>query len=121
MTIDAVNLNRVPCLAVEFAVAMAVLLEVTVDAVHAFLKVNVFQVHGFLELFRIFERNWLVFLVQQRAFAVMLKHGSENPAVTVKVSELCSIELPVEFGRASFLKKLHVRPQPPRRRALRIS
>ena len=45
MAIDALNLDCRPHLAVELGVAVVVLVEVAVDAVHPFLQMDVHQVH----------------------------------------------------------------------------
>lgn len=46
VTIDAGNFNRGADLAVQFCVAVNVLIEVAVDAMHPFLEMNVHHVHG---------------------------------------------------------------------------
>ena len=53
VAVDAVDLDRRPRLAVELAVAVVVLLEVAVHAVHPLLEVDVLQVDGLLELLRV--------------------------------------------------------------------
>ena len=111
VTIDAIDFDRVAGFAVELAVAVAVLLEVAVDAVHPFFQMDVFEVHRFLELIGIVERDLLVVLVEQVAFAVVLEDGAEDPAMAVEVGKLRVLQLPVEFGRAGFLQELGVRPQ----------
>ncbi len=88
VAIHAIDLNGVARFSVEFAVAVAVLLEVAVDAVHSFFQMDVFEVHGLLELVGIVKRDLLVVLIQQVAFAVVLEHRAENPAVAVEVGEL---------------------------------
>ena len=50
VAVDAVDFDGIARLAVELAVAVTVLLEVAVDAVHALLQMNVFQMHGLAEL-----------------------------------------------------------------------
>ena len=57
VAIDAIDFDGGARLAVEFAVAVAVLLEMAVDALHAFFQMNVREMHGFLEFFGIVERT----------------------------------------------------------------
>ncbi len=85
MAIHAVDLHRVSGLTVEFAVAVAVLLEMTIDAVHALFQMDVFQVHRLAKLFGIVERHRLIMIVQQGALAIMLEHSAKDPTVTVEV------------------------------------
>ena len=61
VTIHAIDFNGVACLAVKFAVAMAVLFEVAVHAVHPFFEVDVFQMDGLLQFVGIIKRNRFVF------------------------------------------------------------
>ena len=74
--------------AVQMAVAVAILLEVAVDAVHAFVEMDVGQVDGLLELLRVFEIDLVVVLVQPVAFAIVLEDGAVDPAVAVEIGEL---------------------------------
>src|SRR5258708_4757194 len=46
VAIDAIELNGSTRLAVKSSAAMAVLLEVTIDALHPFLQVNILEMHG---------------------------------------------------------------------------
>ena len=93
VAIDAIDLDGGARFAVELAVAVAVLLEVAVDAVHALVEVDVLQVDGLLELVGIVEGDCLVVLVEQVALAVVLEDGAEDPAVAVVVGELRVLEL----------------------------
>ena len=111
VAVYAIDLDRVAGFAVELAVTVAVLLEMAVDALHAFFQVNVLEVDGLLEFVGIIEGDRLVFGVEQRAFAVVLENGAEDPAVAVEVSELSVLQLLVEFGCANFLKKIDIRPE----------
>ena len=45
MTVHTVHFDRVACLPVDVAIAVRVLLEMAVGAVHPFLKMDVHQVH----------------------------------------------------------------------------
>ena len=100
VAIDAIDFDGVARLAVQFSVAVTVLLEMAVDAMHSLFQVDVFQVHGLLEFVRIVERNLVVVGVEQIAFAVVLEDRAENPSVTVEIGELRVLELLVEFRRA---------------------
>ena len=53
MAVFAIHLNGRSHFAIDVAVAMRVLREVAVHAVHADVQVHRSQVHGFLELLRI--------------------------------------------------------------------
>ena len=107
MTVNAVNLDGGARLVVEDAVAVRVLLEVAVNAVHPLLKMYVFEVDWDARgrrrglgrrvvavLDRLFElggRN--VFhafaaRVEHVALAVALEDCAEHPAVAVEVCEL---------------------------------
>src|ERR671912_283069 len=103
MAVDAINLDRVSRLAVELAVAVIVLVEMAIDALHPTLEVDVLEVNGFSELLRVIVRNNLVVGVEELAFAIALVHGAENPAMAVEIGELRVIELRVELGRADVL------------------
>ena len=50
VAIDAIDLDRIARLAVELAVAVAILLEMAVDALHPLVEMHVLQVDGLLEL-----------------------------------------------------------------------
>src|SRR6266446_971784 len=80
MAIHAVDLDGVARLAVEFAVAVTVLLEVAVHTMHPLFKVDVLEVYRLLELLRIVEGNNLVVRVEQVALAVVLEDSAEDPS-----------------------------------------
>ena len=88
MTVDAVDLYGVPGFSVELAVAVTVLLEVAVDAVHTFFEMNVFEVYGFPEFVRDRRTTLACPGVEQVSLAVVLEDGAENPSVAVEVAEL---------------------------------
>src|SRR5207247_8634983 len=75
-------------LAVQLAVAVHVLLEMTVDAVHPLLEVDVAQVHGLLESLGVVRLHRGAGAVEQLPFAVLLQAGAEDPAVAVEAGEL---------------------------------
>src|SRR5262245_38140497 len=80
------------------AVAVAILLEVAVDAVHALVEMDVGQVDGFLELLRVFEIYFVIVLVQPVAFAIVLEDGAVDPAVAVEIGELGLLVAAVEVA-----------------------
>ncbi len=121
MAIDAVELDRGARLAVQFSAAVAVLLEVAVHALHALLQMNVREVRGFLEFFRIIRGNRCSLFVEQVPLAVARKHGAEKPAVAVKIGKLCVFQFGIEFRASRFRQEFHIGPQPARRRAFRIA
>src|ERR1700724_3823632 len=88
VAIDAIHFHCVARLAVKIAVAMIVLREVAVLAVHTFLEMDVAEVDGLLEFVLVAGRYGVALGIQQVAFAVALVDGSEDPAVSVKVGEL---------------------------------
>ncbi|MCG3121387.1 MAG: hypothetical protein ALAOOOJD_04452 [bacterium] len=118
VTIAALNFNRIVKLAIQLAVAVIILLEMAIGAVHALLGVNVFQMHGLLrvaagfifhrlvpvlkrhdamKLVRRLRRNDFAVLVQQIALAILFKHRAENPAVAVIIRKLRAFELGIEL------------------------
>src|SRR6266446_277331 len=111
VTVDAANLNRRSGLVVKDAVTMGVISRMTVNAVHSFLEMNVIEMDCFRESIRIVRRDDRVLRVQQVPFAIAFEDLSKHPAVTVKVRELSSSELAVEFRSAGLVKKIEFRPQ----------
>ena len=75
-------------LGVELSIAVGILLEVAVHAVHAFFEVNVREVHGLFEFIGIFGVDDFIFGIKQIALAVAFVNRAENPAVAVKIGEL---------------------------------
>ena len=88
MAIDAINLHGRARFAVNFAVAVIVLREVAIVALHAFFEMNVREMHRFRKAIGIFEGDRLSILVEPIAFAVVIEDGAKNPAVSVKVRKL---------------------------------
>ncbi len=121
MTIDAVDFDGGARLAVDFPVAVIVLREVAVVAVHPFFEMNVGEMHGLGETLRIVERDLLAILVEPTPLAVVIKNGAEDPAMTVEISELRGLQLLVEFGAAGCFQKFFVVPETANCRALRIA
>jgi hypothetical protein len=96
---------------VEQSVAVGIIVEVTVHALHAAGEVDVFEVHGLFEFVGVVVRDFLVLKGEQIAFAVFFEHGAEDPAVTVVVGKLRLLEFGVQLG--TFSRKL-ISPQSPR-------
>src|SRR5882757_6603174 len=111
MTVNAVNLDSIARFAVKFAVAVAVLFEVAVHAMHTFFKVDIFQMNSLLQFLGIVEGNNLVISVLQIAFAVVLEDGAEDPAVTMEIGKLRVLKVLVEFGCAGLFQKASIGPQ----------
>src|SRR6266853_4662117 len=121
VAIDAIELNGSTRLAVKFPAAMAVLLEVTIDALHPFLQVNILEMHGFIEFLRIIGRNRASLLVEQMSLAISREHGAKQPAMTVKISKLRRLQFLIELRAAGLCKELQIRPESARGRAFRIA
>ena len=102
------DLDVVAVLAVDLAVPVLVLREVTVDAVHPLLEMDVAEVHGLLEFVGIVERDARVVRVEQVAFAIALEDSHEVPTVAVIVGELRLLRLRVQ--RRDFLQEIDVGP-----------
>ncbi len=88
VTVNAVNLHGVARLAVETPIAVIVLGEVTIDAMHAFLQMNVLEMHRLLELVRIVRRDGLSVLVEHLTVEIALVHRAVVPAMAMKIGEL---------------------------------
>ena len=88
VAIDAVDFDGGARLAVDFAVAVIVLREMAIVALHSFFEMDVREVDGFAEAIGIFEGDLLAVFVEPVAFAVVIEDGAENPAVAVEVGEL---------------------------------
>ncbi len=107
-------------LGIDGAVTVRILREVTIDAVHPALGVDVHQVHGLarlrrecglrigghlaefgqdaFELLRIVVVDDVAVGVEQVALAIRLEHGPEDPTVTVIVRELRVLQVLVQVG-----------------------
>ena len=121
VAIDAIDFYGIACFSVEFAIAVTVLLEVAVNAVHPFLEMDVLEVHRLSELVRIFKRNRLVIFVEQVAFAVVLESRAKNPTMAMKVGKLRVLKLLVELGGAGLFQEVYVRPETSNRGAFGIA
>ncbi len=119
MAIHAVDLHGGSNLAIDVAVAMRILGEVAIHALHALLHMNGRHVHRLLELLRIIVADGLVVLVEQISAAVAFEHGSEVPAMAVIVRELSVMQRWIE--RAHALQEVRIIPESFRCRAFRIA
>ncbi len=119
VAILALDLDRAHDLGLHVAVAVVVLREVAVDALHADVDVDRLQVHGLLPLVRIVVLDDLAILVEQVALAVARIDAAEVPAVTVIVGELRVVQLRVE--QRDVLREIDVAPLAADRRFLGIA
>ena len=121
MAIDAVDFDRRARLAVNFPIAVIVLSEVAIVALHPFFEMNVREVHRFTEAFGILKGDLLAVFVQPISFAIVIEHRAENPAMAMKIGKLRGFQLLVEFRTAHVLQEFLVIPQAANGRALRIA
>ena len=112
VAIDTADLDRGARLVVENARAVAVLLEMTIGAVHAFFEVDILQMHCLVEFSGIVRCNDLAIGVEQIALTVFLINVLKDPSVAVRIGKLHVFQLGVEIGRAGFLKKDRIGPKP---------
>jgi hypothetical protein len=111
VAIDAIDFHGGAWLTVNFSIAMIVLFEVAVIALHPFSKMDVGEVDGLAEAGGIGEGELFPILVEPVPFSIMIENSAENPAVSVEVGELRGFQLLVEFGATGFSKKLFVAPE----------
>src|SRR5205085_12247503 len=112
MTVNASDLNRGARLVIKHSIAVRVLAKVTVNTVHPFFKVNVVEVNCLSESIRIVRRNYCVPGVQQIPFSIAFEDLAENPTMSVRVRELRTFQLGIEFRHAGLVKKFLFRPKP---------
>src|SRR5271163_315857 len=121
MAIHAIDFNRVARFSIQVSIAMTVLLEMAVYAMHSHFQVNIFQVDSLFEFIRIIERHRVAVSVLKNAFAIVLERRPENPSMTVEVRELRVLEVLIEFRSSSLLQEVYVRPVATNRSPLRVS
>src|SRR3989475_6447010 len=121
VAIDAVDFDGGAGLAVNFSVAVIVLSEMAIVALHPLFQMNVSEVYGFAETVGIVEGNLLAVLIEPVSFAVVIENSAEDPAMAVEISKLRSLQLLVEFGTAGFFQKVFIVPEAANRGALRIA
>src|SRR5260370_39241123 len=88
VAIHAIDFYGCARLTVNFSVAVIVLREVAIVALHSFLQMNVGKVDGFAQAVGVIESNLLAVLLQPISLAVVIEERAENPAVAVNISEL---------------------------------
>src|SRR5690242_5358401 len=115
VTINAVNFYRRTWLAVDFSVAMIVLLEMAIVALHPLFQMNVCEVYCFSKAIGIVECDWLTVLVEPVSLAIVVEHRAENPAVSVEIGELRSLQLLVEICAARLPQEFLIAPKSSRR------
>ena len=120
VAIHALDLDSITRAAVELAIAVDILIEVAVGAVHALIHVDVAEVHCLAEFFRIVGGNDLAARIQHIAAAITLEDLPEDPAVTVEVIELRVLQLGIKFRRAGIFQKSVIVPQSFGGRAFRV-
>ncbi len=103
----------------QVTVAVRILREVAIDAVHADIHVNRGHLYRLLPLLRIVVGNDVSLGIEQVALAITLVDRAEIPAVTVIVGELRVLQLRIEL--ADTLEELQIRPLTARRGAFRIA
>ena len=116
----AADLDRVGDLAVEQAVAVAVLGVVAVDALHADVDMDRGHVDRALELVGRVVGHDLARGVEQVALAVALVDGAEVPAMAVIVGELGILGLGIDVG-PDLAQEVEIAPQPADGRTFRIA
>src|SRR6266404_2067451 len=82
---------------------------------------NVVEMDSLLESIRIVWRNNRVLCIEQVPFPIALEDLAKDPTVPVKVGELRSLELIVEFRGAGLLQKVRFRPQTAQARSFGIA
>src|SRR5438105_12244646 len=104
VAIHALDLDSIARAAVELAIAVDLLIEVAVGAVHALIHVDVAEVHCLAEFFRIVGGNDLAARIQHVAAASTLEHRPEDTRVTVEAIDLRSLQPGIKFRPAGSYK-----------------
>src|SRR5258708_6615062 len=111
MAIDAVYFDGGAWLAINFPVAVIVLPEMAIRALHSLFQMNICKMNGFAKTLWIFKRDLLSGLVEPVAFAIVRIDVAINPAVPMKVRKLCGLQLFFEIRAASFFQEFLVAPE----------
>ena len=134
MAILAANLHGIGHLAIDQAIAVAVLRKMAIGALQPLFGVNVHQMHRLAGLLahrrefrhavlapflRVVRRHDLAFGVQQIALAVALENGAEIPAVAVIIGELRVFQRGVEV--IDIAQEINIAPFAPRGRPFRVA
>jgi hypothetical protein len=115
----AANFDRGGHLAIKMPVAVVVLGEMTIGALHARVHVRRRHVNGLLEFIGVGIGDTRALLVEQIAAAVPLEHSAKVPAMAVIVRELRVMQLRIQLRYV--LQKTNVCPFAARRSAFGIS
>jgi len=82
---------------------------------------NIVEMDRFSESIRIVRRNYCVPCVEQVPFSIAFEDLAKDPAVSVRICELRSFQLGIEFRRAGLIKKFLLGPEPAQARCLGIA
>ena len=93
MTILTVDFDGVRHLGVKVAVAVGILREVAVHAMHAYVHMDRGHMDSFLEFIWVLVRDELACIVDKIAASIFFEDGPEVPAMSVIVGELSVIHL----------------------------
>src|SRR5205085_7586742 len=96
------------------------LMKVTVNAVHPFFEMNIVEMDRFSESIRIVRRYYCVPAVEQIPFSIAFEDLAKDPAVPVRIRELRSLQLGIEFRSAGLVEKFLLGPEPAQARRLGI-
>jgi hypothetical protein len=111
MAIFARDLDCGAWFVVQIAVAVRVLVEVAIDAVHAALEMYVGEVHGLAELRRVVRRDDAVLRIEQVAFAVAFVNFAKHPTVAVEIRKLRVAQERIERRRPRVFQKIKIGPE----------
>src|SRR3989442_11191088 len=112
VAVDAVNFNGSAWLTIDFSVSVIVLAKVAIRALHPLREVNIGKMNGLPETVGIVKRDCLAVSVEPVAFPVVRVDSAIHPAVAMKIGELSSLKLFVEFRRAGLLEEFFITPKP---------
>jgi hypothetical protein len=108
MAVDTHDRGRSAGLDVEKTVAVGVVEEMAIDALHPECEVNVFKVNCLAEFVLVVMIDFIALEREQIALAVFFEHGTKHPPVTMVVRKLGVRELRVELG--GFFEKIYIAP-----------
>ena len=108
VTIITGYLYRLSDFTVDVAIAVGVLTEVTVYALHSEINVNILEMHGFFELLWVAKRDDPAIFVQEVALPITLEYSAKVPAMSVVVGELRCIKFRIKLTHP--LEEIEVRP-----------
>ena len=134
VTVDAADLHRIGDLAIDQTVAVAVLREMAIGALHALFGMDIHQMNRLARIdpwghelalpvlapfFRIVGADDPAILVEEVALAITLEDGAEVPAVPVIVGELRVLQIRIEV--IDIAKEIEIGPFTLGRGALRVA